>query len=312
LKTLDIITSAFNEEGNISELYDQLYYVLSREDQYSWSLIVCDNASTDGTWFEIQELCKRSNNVLGIRMARDFGFEGAIKAALDRSTADATVIMTSDLQDNPDEIPKFLRQFENGFDHVYQIVTSRPGSSRLRKMNSKLFYWAAGRLSKGQIKNNVSEFRLISRRLRNGLNELNERNRFLRGLVSWVGFNSIGENFPRRERLSGKSKANSLHVFNLGTKAILANSYGVLNVISVIGLSVSVLSALLTMIFSVIWIIQGVPFAGFGMLVSILMLGFGIVMLALGVIAQYLSLMYEEIKQRPNYLVMETTAQTNS
>ena len=305
MKTLDIVTSALNEEANIAELYKQMKSAMSREPEYKWQLLIADNGSTDNTWDEICKIAEIYGNVRGFRLSKNFGFEGAIKSGLDRSKSDAIVIMTSDLQDSPEEIPKFLREFENGYDNVYQIVTKRPGNSHLRQLNSTFFYILAEKLSNGQIPKNVSEFRLISKRLNQAMRELPERNRFLRGIVAWTGFKSIGVPFPRQPRLHGKSKAFSSHVVNLGVKGILVNSYTLLNYVAVFGIGVSALATLSTLFFVFIWITHGTPFAGFGMLVGINLLGFGIVMLTLGIISQYLALMYEEQKARPSYIVMD-------
>jgi glycosyltransferase involved in cell wall biosynthesis len=305
MKTLDIVTSAFNEEGNIAELYKQIKEAMSLEREYKWQLLIADNGSTDNTWDEIRKITQISPNVKGYRLSKNFGFEGAIKSGLDKSESDAIVIMTSDLQDSPEDISKFLREFENGYDNVYQIVTKRPGISLLRKLNSAIFYILAEKLSNGQIPKNVSEFRLISKRLNHAMRELPERNRFLRGIVAWTGFKSIGVPFPRQPRLHGKSKAFSSHVVNLGVKGILVNSYTLLNYVAVFGLAVSALAFLSTLFFAFVWIVHGTPFAGFGMLVGINLLGFGIVMLTLGIISQYLALMYEEQKARPSYIIMD-------
>lgn len=305
MQSLDIVTSAFNEEANISELHKQITAALSLEPNYSWRLIIADNGSTDRTWTEISKIAKSNENVKGIRLSKNFGFEGAIKAGLDKSSADAIVIMTSDLQDSPSDISKFLREFENGYDNVYQVITKRPGISFLRRFNSASFYWLADKLSQGQIPKNVSEFRLISKRLNLAVRQMPEKNRFLRGIVAWTGFNSIGVSFPRQPRLHGKSKAFTSHVINLGVKGILVNSYTLLNYVAIFGIVISLLAFFLTAVFAGIWILDGTPFAGFGMLVGINLLGFGIVMLTLGIISQYLALMYEEQKARPSYFIMD-------
>jgi polyisoprenyl-phosphate glycosyltransferase len=310
LKTLDIVTSAYNEEGNITELYAELKSVLDAESGYIWRLIISDNGSTDNTWEEITSISNNHPNVIGLKLSKNFGFEGAIKAGLDLSDADATVIMTSDLQDSPADIPKFLREFENGFDNIYQIVSERPDSTLLRRINSGIFYWLAHTLSDGQIPKNVSEFRLVSKRLNETMKSMPERNRFLRGIVSWTGYKSKGVEFARQPRRYGKSKAFSSHVFKLGVKGILVNSYTPLNIVAVLGVIMSLVSFILTVVFSIIWITSGTPFAGFGILVGINLLGFGLVMLALGVVSQYLALVYEELKGRPSYLIMDQIEST--
>jgi glycosyltransferase involved in cell wall biosynthesis len=304
MKTLDIVTSAKNESQNLVHLVKAIEKVMENE-HYTWRVIISENASKDDTWEVVNSLAEKNPKVVGLRMSRDFGFEGAITAGLSHADADAVIIMASDLQDPPEYISIFLRMFEQGYDHVYQVVESRPGVSKIRNLNSTLFYLLAEKLSKGLIQRNSSTFRLISREVRNNLIQLEERNRFIRALVSWLGYNSIGISLPRATRVLGKSKANSRHVFSYAMKGILANSYSLLDFVGVFGLITSTISFIATFIFSFVWIFHGVPFAGFGMLVGTIFLGFGLVFLCLGIIAQYLSLVYEEIKARPNFVIRE-------
>lgn len=306
IKSLDIVTSAKNEEENIAELYSRISNTVSGTG-ILWRLIICDNFSSDNTWGVIQALSSKNDNVLGLRMSRDFGFEGAIAAAIKQCDADAVVMMASDLQDPPEAILRFLDEFELGFDHVYQLVSDRPGSSLLRKANSKLFYALASRMSKGLIQPNSSIFRIMSRDMVSNLNRMGERNRFVRALVMYLGFKSKGISIPRESRNKGKSKANTRHVLGLALKGILSNSYGLLDLVGYFGIAVSALALTTTLVFAIIWLFIGVPFAGFGLLTGIVLLGFGFTFLALGIIAQYLSLIYEEVKGRPNFVVMEAT-----
>ena len=206
--TLDIVTSAKNEELNLPVLYAQLLEILEKE-KYDWRFIVCDNDSSDGTWRAIEALASHNSNVLGFQMSRDFGFESSIFAAIKNSTADVVIMMTSDLQDPPDAIPRFLREYEAGYDHVYQIVNSRPGVSKIRNLNSKIFYFFANRISGDLIVKDSSVFRLMSRKVVDELVKMDERNRFVRALLPWLGFRSVGILVERRMRISGDSKASS-------------------------------------------------------------------------------------------------------
>ena len=306
--TLDIVTSAKNEELNIPVLYAQLQTALASEN-YSWRLIVCDNDSNDRTWQVIEELAKKFDNISGFQMSRDFGFEASIFAAIKNSSADVVVMMTSDLQDPPEAIPEFLREYEAGFDHVYQIVNSRPGVSLLRNFNSKVFYYFANRFSGGLIVKDSSVFRLISRKMANALVEIDERNRFVRALLPWLGFRSKGILVERKLRTAGNSKASSRVAIKYAIRGVLSNSYSLLDFIGMHGLVVFGLATATLLGFLAIWIRVGVPFAGYGLIVSAIVSGFGLVFLCLGVIAQYLSLIYEEVKRRPNYVIRETTGE---
>lgn len=307
IKRLDIVTSAKNEEENLPELHKRITAALESKPEISWRLIICENSSSDNTWGVIQQLSNDNSNVVGLKMSRDFGFEGAIAGAFSVTDADAVVMMASDLQDSPEAINKLIDVFEEGYDHVYQIVSDRPGSSWLRNLNSQMFYWVAKKMSKGLIQPNSSIFRIMSRTMVVQLNAMHERNRFVRALVMYLGFNSKGIKFPREARDKGQSKASSRHVIGLALKGILSNSYALLDFVGFIGIAVSAVSFISVLIFSLIWAFSGVPFAGFGMIVGLTLFGFGLVFLCLGIMSQYLSLIYEEVKARPNFVIEEST-----
>ncbi len=306
--TLDIVTSAKNEELNIPILYEQIKMTMMTED-YDWRLIICDNDSIDNTWSVIEDLATKYDNISAFQMSRDFGFEASIFAAIKNSTADVVIMMTSDLQDPPESIPSFLREYEAGFDHVYQIVNSRPGVSRLRNFNSKVFYHFANHFSGGLIVKDSSVFRLISRNMVNALVQIDERNRFVRALLPWLGFKSKGIVVERKLRIAGNSKASSRVAIKYAIKGVLSNSYSLLDFIGLLGLFVFGSSIVTLLGFFAIWMQIGVPFAGYGLVVSAIVSGFGLVFLCLGVMAQYMSLIYEEVKRRPNYVIRETSGE---
>jgi len=303
MKTIDIVTSAYNESGNLENLYKALEIEFETISDYTWQFIVSDNASTDNTWQEISRLKKVHSNIKAIQLSRNFGFENSILAALNQSDSDLIVIMTSDLQDDPKYIKKFLEFIEEGYDHVYQIVTDRPRISFIRKINSFLFYKIAKYLSRGQIKENVSEYCLITKPVKDILLSMPERNRFTRGLLSWMGFKSIGVPFSRLPREKGKSKATSISTISFAIRGILSHSYMLLDFISILGLILSSISFLLFIIFLGFWIFQGVQLYSLGFFTTLVSLGFGIILVALGVMSKYISLIYEEVKQRPHYII---------
>jgi dolichol-phosphate mannosyltransferase len=307
IDTIDVVTSARNEQGNITALFKGIEDSLAGK-SVSFRLIVSDNRSTDGTWDEILKLSKaHPEKVLGLRMSRDFGFEGAIRAGLSRAKADAIVVMASDLQDDPVRIPELILELSNGFDHVFQVVEDRPGESWFRRNQAKAFYALAEKLSEGLIVKNSSTFRAFKLPVLHAIQSLPEKARFLRALSMYVGFNTKGISFPRAARYTGASKASVFHVIGLGVRGIIANSTKPLDFIGVVGVVVSIFSLLTTILLAIVWVTFGVPFAGFGTLVGLILMAFGALFFALGVIAQYLSLMYEEIKARPDYIISEST-----
>jgi dolichol-phosphate mannosyltransferase len=232
--------------------------------------------------------------------------DGGLTAGLDYVTGDACVLMTADLQDPPELIPTFLRKWEEGYENVFGIVTKREGTGPIRTMNSKMFYWLAGKLTDGRIPRNASDFRLVDKKVYEAVRGMAERNRFVRGLFAWAGFNSIGIPMERPPRFGGVSKAHTFKVLDLAFKGIFAHSYKPLRLITVFGFMLSAIAFVSIVPLFFLWVFVGVPFAGFGTLVGLFLLVLGIVSLMLGILSEYVGLIYEEVKARPNYLVTKT------
>jgi dolichol-phosphate mannosyltransferase len=302
-KLISIITSAYNEEGNVRELAKQLLAVFNENDNYHFEVIFVENGSTDGTFQTILEVHNKDPRFKIVQLGRNFRMDGGITAGLHYATGHAAVIMTANLQDTPSLISEFIKKWEQGFEIVYGVVKRRPGKSILRRLNSEIFYWVINRLTNGMIPRNVSDFRLVSKHVYETINTMQERNRFLRGMFAWVGFKSIGVEFERQPRFSGTSHAPFLKVLHLAVQGIFSFSYVPIRAISFLGLIMSVFSILLMvyMVFSVF--VYGVPFQGYGMLICLMLLLFGLLFLILGVIGQYIAQIYEEVKCRPNFIV---------
>jgi len=216
------------------------------------------------------------------------------------------VLMCADLQDPPELLPALIEKWEQGYENVYGIVAKRQGTGPIRRMNSRLFYWLINTLTGGTFPRNASDFRLVDRRVYETVNGMTERNRFMRGLFFWTGFKSVGVEFERQPRFAGESKAGTLRMIDLALRSILAYSYFPLRLITYVGLAISTMAFLL-LVFEVVRILRyGVPFAGFGTLMAVMLVMFGFLFTMLGVVAEYIGLIYEEVKQRPNFIVKDT------
>jgi glycosyltransferase involved in cell wall biosynthesis len=306
MKSIDVIIPAYNEELCINELARRLAIVFDLENSYQWRAIIVENGSIDSTWDLLQTVAARDARFTVVRLARNFHMDGGLTAGLQFATSDAAIFMTADLQDPPEVLPQFVRSWEAGFDNVFGLVTERNGTSPVRKFNSQAFYWLAGKMTNGLLPRNASDFRLMDRKLYETVRSLDERNRFMRGLVAWSGFKSIGIPVPRPPRFAGESKAYSLPVIGLAFRALFAHSYLPLRMITFTGILATFLSVIAFVVLGFVWITNGVPFAGFGSIMSLVLLGFGVLTMMLGVMAEYLSLIYEEVKRRPNFVVRET------
>lgn len=303
---VSVIVPAFNEADCLDELTRRLANVFDDESSFTWEAIIIENGSTDGTWEKLKRIHATDPRFKIVRLARNFRMDGGITAGLEYATGDACVLMTADLQDPPEVIPTFLRMWEQGYDNVYAVVTKRGGTGPVRRFNSAAFYWVAGKLTDGQIPRNASDFRLLDRKVYQAVRCMEERNRFMRGLVAWVGFESVGVPLERPERFAGESKAHSWKVIELAFKGIFAHSYKPLRLITVVGVGLSVLSVMGLVVMVLLWVIRGVPFAGFGTLVALFILLFGVMAFMIGIVSEYVGLIYEEVKARPNFVVSST------
>ena len=305
-KLISLIIPAYNEEDCVDELARRLAKVFESESQYHFEAIIVENGSIDSTWEKLQSIAQVDPRFKILKLSRNFRMDGGLTAGLDYVNGDACVLMTADLQDPPELIPTFLRKWEEGYENIFGIVTKREGTGPIRTMNSKMFYWLAGKLTDGRIPRNASDFRLVDRKVYVAVRGMSERNRFVRGLFAWAGFNSIGIPMERPPRFGGVSNAHTFKVLDLAFKGIFAHSYKPLRLITVFGfiLSISAFLSIVPLLF--LWVVYGVPFAGFGSLVALFLLISGTVSLMLGILSEYVGLIYEEVKGRPNYLVSET------
>ena len=302
-KKIACIVPAYNESECVDELTKRLALIFDSEPGYDFEAIIVENGSTDDTMEKLLRIREEDPRFKILQLARNFRMDGGLTAGLNVVDADAVVLMTADLQDPPEFIPDMIRKWEEGYENVYGVVTERRGTGPLRRMNSRLFYWVAGKLTDDRITSNASDFRLVDRKVYEAVRTMDERNRFVRGLFSWVGFKSIGLPMVRAPRFAGESKAYSLKVLDLAGKGILAHSYVPLRLITLTGFLLSAIAAVTVLALAAEFVFYGVPFPGFGSLICVMLAGFGVLTLLVGVVGEYLALIYEEVKQRPNFVV---------
>ena len=302
-KKIALVIPAYNEEECVDELASRLGAMFDSEPGYDFEAIIVENGSVDSTMEKLEVIARNDKRFKVLQLARNFRMDGGLTAGLSEVDADAVVLMTADLQDPPELIPSFIRKWEEGWENVYGVVTKRTGTGWLRTFNSKAFYWLAGKLTDDRIVSNASDFRLLDRGAYEAVRGMEERNRFVRGLVSWVGFKSIGIPMVREARFGGVSNAHSLKVIDLAFKGIFAHSYVPLRLITITGFAVALIAFITLIVLLFRFLAFGVPFDGFGTLISVMLIGFGLLTLLLGVIGEYIGLIYEEVKKRPNFIV---------
>lgn len=305
-KLVNVVIPAYNEEDCVEELASRLAAVYDQESDYDFETIIIENGSIDGTWEKLEVIARADSRFKVVKLSRNFRMDGGLTAGLSFCKGDAAVLMTADLQDPPELISKFLRKWEEGFENVFGIITKREGTGPIRRFNSEAFYWLADRLTDGRIPKNASDFRLLDRRAYEAVRAMDERNRFVRGLAAWVGFRSIGIDMERPPRFGGVSNAHTFKVLDLAFKGIFAHSYVPLRLITLTGAAVFGVSVIALLTLVIKWVFFGVPFSGFGTIVALLLAAFGLLSLMIGIVSEYVGLIYEEVKKRPNFVVSET------
>ena len=300
---ISIVIPARNEEDNIPALERELSESLDGL-PYDFEFIVVDNGSSDGTGSQVKEICARDPRWKYIGFSRDFGVDASITAGYKLASGEAIVVLYSDLQDPPQVIPALLQKWREGFDVVYGVRTVRQGDAKWRN-TSTVAYKLISVLADVQIPRDAGDFRLISRAVRDALNSCGEYNRYMRGLISWLGFRQTGVEYQRRPRKAGESKASlgSLIVFTLN--AFTSFSVKPLRMFTLLGFALVGISFLAVPIYVFLYL-TGDPPPGLTTLTVLAFLGIGINSLGIGVLGEYLGRTYAETKRRPLYVIADS------
>lgn len=304
-KLLSFVIPAYNEEECVDALHtalDQLFVQLAP--RYDCEAIIVENGSHDRTYEKLLAIHARDPRMKIVKLSRNFLTDGGMTAGLRFAKGDAAILMCADLEDPPHVVLEFIEKWEAGYHNVYGVIRRRQGSW-LRRFNSRMFYTLINKLTGNVIPRAVSDFRLIDRRVVQAVNAMNERNRLLRGIVAWTGFSSIGVPFDRGDRAAGASKAHTLHVLRLAIRGILAFSYLPLRMATVLGAILSLGSFLAIIVLAFKFIFFGVPFPGYGSIICLNLLLFGFVFIIIGILSEYVGMIFEEVKGRPNFIVEE-------
>jgi dolichol-phosphate mannosyltransferase len=305
-KLISVVSPAYNEAACVDELVRRLSEAAAElQDRYDFEFIIVENGSADETYLRLLRLRELDERVKIIRFSRNFGAEGAVTAALHHARGDAAVIMSADLQDPPELIPRFVELWEQGYENVYGIIERRSDEDIVRRLLTKVFYRLLSKLNTEPVPENVSDFRLVSKPVYETLNKMPEKHRMMRTMWGWIGFKSIGLPFVRPPRFGGQSTYKLGRNIGFAVHGILASSVTPLKVIPIFGLTVSALSFVLLTILTIRWVGFGVPFPGFGTIVAITLGSFGVLFLFLGIMSEYIGMIFEEVRQRPHYVVWE-------
>lgn len=300
---ISIVIPARNEEGNIERLEQELSVIVNAM-PFDFEFIVIDNASTDQTGQKVKDICDRDTRWKYIRFSRNFTVEMSLTAGYREAQGDAIIVLYSDLQDPPDVIPQFVAKWKEGYDVVYGVRTVRPGDPAWRNFLVQIAYRLIGWFSEFPIPSDTGDFRLITRQVRDALEECEEYNRYLRGLISWLGFRQIGIPYERQTRRAGVSKAPFWELLFFTFNAITSFSLKPLRLFTFLGFALIAMSVVAGLVYSILFLI-GSPPPGITTLIVLSFLGIGLNSLGIGVLGEYLGRTYAEVKHRPLYIVQE-------
>lgn len=313
MKKISIILPVYNEAEVIEDFNTALFEVLHRlEQKYLFNVIYIVDKSSDDSIGLLRGICKRYDNVKLIALSRRFGHQMSLLAGMDKCDSDAVIMMDSDLQHPPSLIPTMLNEFEKGYDIVYTIRQDTTDISFFKRLSSKIFYKLINSLSQVPINESAADFRLISRKVLHVFQyQIRERNQFLRGLFSWVGFESIGVPFQVGNRRAGKSKYTLGRMTQFGIAGVISFSKRPLQAAVYMGLIFaffSIVYALKT--FVQFFYLYSLP-SGWTTLVILISMFSGIQLIFLGIIGEYIAGIFDEVKARPHYIIEETVNDDN-
>jgi len=305
MKKISILIPCFNEEQSLPLLYPELVKLMDSLPGYEWEVLFVNDGSLDGTLDLLRQYSKQDSRINYVSLSRNFGKEAAMLAGFDYVTGDCMVIIDADLQDPPELIPEMVKWWEQGYEDVYAKRKSRGRESWLRKRLSMLFYRMLQSSSRFDVLQNVGDFRLLDRRCINALKRMRESERYTKGMFSWIGFKKKEIEFDRGNRQAGKSAWSYRQLFSLAIDGITSFSSLPLRISTIAGFFISLLAFIYMMVVFIRALIWGNPVQGYpSLLVIILFLG-GIQLLSLGIIGEYIGRIYNETKNRPDYIIDE-------
>lgn len=301
---ISIIAPVFNEEKVLPELYRRVAAVMDTTGEH-WELLLVNDGSRDRSAEIIAQLHEQDERVKGLSFSRNFGFQEAVTAGLDHAAGDAIILTDADLQDPPELFIQMIEKWREGYDVVYGIRAEREGETWFKKATAKLFYRLIHRITSVDIPLDTGDFRLMDRRVVNAISGMRERNRFLRGMVPWVGFKQIGIPYVRRARFAGHSKFESVsQMAPFAINAITSFSYMPLRLATYLGFVVASLSALaIVLVVALRLLTPSVALEGQATTLTVVLFLGGIQLICLGIIGEYLGRIYDEVKGRPLYLI---------
>lgn len=304
MKKVSIVISAYNEEGNVAHLYEELDKEIKKVKNVEFEMLFVDDGSKDDTLARVKKLQKKDNRVKIVQLKRNFGHEIAMTAGMDYAKGDAVIFMDADLQHPPVYVPQMVEEWQNGAEIVLTKRLANVATSRFYKFCAKSFYWILNVLSETKIPESMPDFRLIDRKYVDFLKGFNEQDRLFRGLLSWIMPNDKVKviDFVAPERFSGTTKYNFIKSLQLAINSITQFSVRPLHLATYLGLAGAACSTLLGVYVIIERYIRHNPTPGYATIVAAVGFIGAVQLISLGIIGEYIGKIHMEVKKRPLYL----------
>jgi glycosyltransferase involved in cell wall biosynthesis len=306
LRMLSVVAAAYNEAGVLPSFVARLAAVLETVGE-DWEVVLVDDGSCDGTWAAIEAASSADARIRGLRLSRNFGHQLALTAGLSVAAGDGVITMDSDLQHPPEAIPALVAAARAGNDVVYAVRSAADAAGFWKRFSARVFYKLLNRLSSLELPEGAADYRWMSRRVVDVLVAMPERHRFLRGLVRWAGYGQTFVEYERGVREAGESKYGSRRMILFAWDAVVSFSSFPLRVASVLGICVSMLGWLYLVYVLAVKLFTNRAIPGWTSVTAAVLLLGGAQLVFLGILGQYVGRMYDDIKQRPLFLIAEDT-----
>ncbi len=303
-KLYSVVVPMYNEELVIMETYKRISEVMMKVDG-DYEIILVNDGSQDSTEKIAKEICLLDPKVKFLNFSRNFGHQLAVTAGMDYSKGDGVILIDADLQDPPELMLDMIDKYNEGYDIVYAIRKKRKGETFLKKATAKLFYKFLRKMTEVEIPADVGDFRLISRPVCDSLLQIRERNRFIRGLVSWTGYKSIGIEYVRESRFAGESKYPLRKMIQFSKDGITSFSAKPLRLSSFAGFILAMLGFLYAIYVIIGKFLYNNSIEGWTTLIVLLMIISGFNLISIGILGEYIARIYDEAKARPLYIIKE-------
>ena len=301
---ISFVIPVYNESHAIPHLLHSLNSYIKKRTSCSFEVIFVENGSTDNSFLLLKKYTENNKALKIVQLAKNVGCDGGVEAGMQFATGDALVILMADMQEPLELVDQFIKFWDKGYEIVYGVVRKRTGGF-VRNMSSILFYKIINALTHNMFPENASDFRLMDKKVYSTINVLKEKNKYLRGLIMWTGFKSIGIPFDRKERVAGESKANFSTVLKVAINGIFSFSYAPLRFVSFLGGGITLISFFMMIGYLYLFLAHGREAPGVMTIIVLILFLFGLLFFSLGIISEYMARIYDEVKGRPTYIVKQ-------